>query len=64
MDGAHFHLLVNHIPIVGTIFGMLILLAGLILKNDTVKQTGLGTLMVSALSSALALLPAILQVML
>ncbi len=55
MDGAHFHLLVNHIPIVGTIFGMLILMAGLLLKNDTVKQTGLGALIVSALSSALAL---------
>jgi uncharacterized membrane protein len=55
MNGAHFHLLVNHIPIVGTIFGMLILLAGIVLKNVTVKQTGLGTLVFSALSSSIAL---------
>ena len=56
MEGAHFHLLVNHIPIVGVIFGMLILLTGIVLKNGTVKQTGLGTLMVAALSVIFALL--------
>jgi uncharacterized membrane protein len=55
MSGAHFHLLVNHFPIVGTILGMLILLAGIVLKNSTVKQTGLGTLIFAALSSAIAL---------
>ncbi len=55
MFGAHFHLLVNHFPIVGTIIGMLILLAGIILKNITVKQTGLGTLIFAALSSSVAL---------
>jgi uncharacterized membrane protein len=55
MNGAHFHLLVNHIPIVGTIFGMLILLAGIVLKNITVKQTGLVTLIFAALSASVAL---------
>jgi uncharacterized membrane protein len=55
MNGAHFHLLVNHFPIVGTILGMLILLVGIILKNNTVKQTGLGTLIFASLSSAIAL---------
>lgn len=55
MNGAHFHLLVNHIPIIGVIFGMLILLVGFILKNGIVKQTGLGTLIFAALSSSIAL---------
>jgi uncharacterized membrane protein len=55
MNGAHFHLLVNHIPIIGVIFGMLILLTGIILKNVMVKQTGLGTLIVAALGASLAL---------
>jgi uncharacterized membrane protein len=55
MNGAHFHLLVNHIPIIGTIFGLMILLAGLILKNNTVKQTGLGTLIFTALSISVVL---------
>lgn len=56
MNGAHFHLLVNHLPIVGTIFGLLILLGGIVIKNNVVKQTGLATLIVAALSSALALM--------
>ena len=56
MIGAYPHLLVNHVPILGTIFGILILGTGMFLKNDTVKQTGLGTLVLAALSSALALL--------
>jgi uncharacterized membrane protein len=55
MNGAHFHLLVNHIPIIGVIFGMLILLVGFILKNGIVKQTGLGTLIFAALSASVAL---------
>jgi len=55
MNGAHFHLLVNHFPIVGTIFGMLILLAGILLKNSIVKQSGLGTLIFAALSSSITL---------
>lgn len=56
MNGAHFHLLVNHMPIVGTILGFLILLSGIVIKNNTVKQTGLATLIFAALSSGLALL--------
>jgi len=55
MLGAYPHLLVNHVPILGTIFGILILGAGMILKNDTVKQTGLATLVFAALASGLAL---------
>ena len=56
MNGAYPHLLVNHLPLLGTIFGILILGAGMVLRKDTVKQTGLCTLVFAALSSALALL--------
>jgi len=56
MNGAYPHLLVNHLPILGTMFGILILGAGMFLKNNTVKQTGLATLVFAALTSALALL--------
>jgi uncharacterized membrane protein len=55
MLGAYPHLLVNHLPILGTFFGIMILIAGLFLKNDTVKQTGLATLVFAALTSGLAL---------
>lgn len=39
MNGAHFHLLVNHFPIIAVVLGLLILVAGLILKNKSVKNT-------------------------
>lgn len=35
MNDAHWHLVVNHFPIIGTIIGLGILLAGIILKNRT-----------------------------
>ena len=35
MNDAHWHLVVNHFPIIGTIFGLGILVSGLVLKNKT-----------------------------
>jgi uncharacterized membrane protein len=35
MNEAHLHLVVNHFPIIGTIFGLGILIAGMVLKNKT-----------------------------
>ncbi len=48
-NGAHLHLLVNHLPIVGTYMSLLVLSTGFVLKNTTVKTTGLGLMVVSAL---------------
>jgi uncharacterized membrane protein len=39
MNDAHLHLIVNHFPIIGTIFGLGILISGIILKNISVKNT-------------------------
>jgi uncharacterized membrane protein len=39
MNDAHLHLLINHFPIVGTIFGFGILIFGLILKNKSLQNT-------------------------
>jgi uncharacterized membrane protein len=39
MNDAHLHLLVNHFPIIGTLFGLGILIAGMLLKNNSVKNT-------------------------
>ena len=39
MSDAHLHLVVNHFPIIGSIFGLGILIVGLILKNNSVKNT-------------------------
>ena len=39
MNDAHLHLLINHFPIVGTVFGFGTLLVGIILKNKSVQNT-------------------------
>ncbi|MBV6427873.1 MAG: hypothetical protein KIPDCIKN_02396 [Haliscomenobacter sp.] len=49
MNQAHLHLLFNHLPILGTLFGLLILASGYVLKNNTVKRTALGIFVLSAL---------------
>lgn len=49
MNEAHFHLLVNHIPIIGVVIGILILIAGFILKINVVKRTALGVFIFSAM---------------
>ena len=49
MNQAHLHLIVNHLPIVGLLLGILILVAGMLLKNNTVKKTALGVFVFAAL---------------
>lgn len=39
MNDAHLHLVVNHFPIIGILFGIGVLLTGIILKNNSVKNT-------------------------
>ncbi|WP_291133016.1 DUF2231 domain-containing protein [Flavobacterium sp. UBA7682] len=48
MNDAHLHLLVNHFPIIGTIIGLGILIAGIALKNKAVKNTAFVVLIVAA----------------
>ena len=38
MNDAHLHMVVNHFPIIGTIFGLGILLAGIFMKNSNVND--------------------------
>lgn len=49
MNQAHLHLLLNHLPILGALFGLLLLTGGFLLKNDTVKRTALGLFVLSAI---------------
>lgn len=49
MNDAHWHLVVNHFPIIGSIFGLGILIAGLVLKNKTVLNTAYVIFIVAAL---------------
>jgi uncharacterized membrane protein len=54
MDWAYFHILINHFPIVGVIIGALLLIAGLVFKNQGVNQGGLGIIVFSTLTAVLA----------
>uniref|UniRef100_UPI0040494868 hypothetical protein n=1 Tax=Flavobacterium sp. TaxID=239 RepID=UPI0040494868 len=49
MNDAHLHLIVNHFPIVGTLFGLGILLTGILLKNEVIKRVAYVIFVVCAL---------------
>jgi Ca2+/Na+ antiporter len=49
MDATHAHLLLNHVPILGSIFGVVLLIVGMVLKNKTLEITGLSTILLAAL---------------
>ncbi|MEZ7500250.1 hypothetical protein QO200_16060 [Flavobacterium sp. Arc3] len=55
MNDAHLHLVVNHFPIIGTILGLGILIAGLLLKNNSVKNTAYIVLVVAAIFAFLSM---------
>lgn len=49
MNEHHLHLLFNHFPIMGSFFGLIVLVSGMALGNTMVKRTGLSLLILSAL---------------
>lgn len=49
MDWVHVHLLLNHVPVVGTIIGSLLLLAAMVRKSDELKKASLVIFVVTAL---------------
>ena len=55
MNDAHLHLVVNHFPIIGTIFGLGILIAGLIFKNTATKNVAYVLFVVAAIFAAFSM---------
>ena len=55
MNDAHLHMLVNHFPIIGTIFGLGILITGLVLKNETLKNTAYVLFIIAAVFGFLSM---------
>ncbi|MFM9989028.1 hypothetical protein [Flavobacterium sp.] len=55
MNDAHLHMVVNHFPIIGTIFGLGILIAGIILKNNSAKNIAYFLFIVSAIFAAFSM---------
>lgn len=49
MNDAHLHMVVNHFPIIGTILGLGILITGIFLNNNSVKNTAYALFIVAAL---------------
>ncbi|WP_133272618.1 hypothetical protein [Hymenobacter radiodurans] len=48
MNGAHLHLLLNHLPILGSLFGLVLLLVALVRRQPLLVRAGLITLLVAA----------------
>ena len=55
MNDAHLHMVVNHFPIIGTIFGFGILIIGLILKNKTLMNTSYVLFIIAAIFAAFSM---------
>jgi uncharacterized membrane protein len=49
MNWAHLHLLTNHIPVLGTLFGLLLLTWGMLRHNESIQRAALATFFVAAL---------------
>lgn len=55
MNDAHLHMVVNHFPIIGTILGFGILIAGIVLKNNSIKNTAFVLFIVAAVFAAFSM---------
>lgn len=55
MNEAHLHLAVNHFPIIGTIFGLGILISGMLLKNNSLKNTAYSLFIIAAISAFISM---------
>jgi uncharacterized membrane protein len=55
MNDAHLHMVVNHFPIIGTIFGIGILVTGMFIKNNTLKNTAYVLFAVAAIFAAFSM---------
>jgi uncharacterized membrane protein len=49
MNDAHLHMVVNHFPIIGIILGFGVLISGMFLKNNSVKNTAYCLFIVGAI---------------
>ena len=52
LSGAHPHLLVNHVPIMGAFFGLSLLIASYLFAADVLRRTAFAVLVVTALAAS------------
>jgi uncharacterized membrane protein len=55
MNGAHWHLVVNHLPIIFPIVGIMVMVTGLISKSEIIKRTAFMIFMFGALAAIAAM---------
>lgn len=51
MNWAYVHLLINHIPVLGTVFGTLLLVFGMVKRNEAIKRVSLGIFVIIAVAT-------------
>ena len=51
MNWAHVHLMLNHLPVLGTVFGFALLAWAVLRRNETLQRAALGTLVLTALAA-------------
>lgn len=56
MNQTHIHLLLNHVAILGSVFSIILLIAGMVLKSDVLKKTA----MIGFVMAALVAIPVFL----
>ena len=54
MNGAHWHLVLNHLPIIIPMVGLLIMLVRFFLESDILKRTAYGLFILGALTAIAA----------
>jgi len=55
MNGAHWHLVVNHLPIIFPVVGVIVMITGLISKSEAVKRAAYMIFTIGALSAIAAM---------
>lgn len=56
MNWAHVHLMLNHLPVLGTAFGFALLAWAVLRRNEALQRAALGTLVLTALAAIPAFL--------
>jgi len=51
MNSAHLHLLLNHLPVFGSAFGLLLLVYAILRKSEELKRAAMGLFVITALGT-------------
>ncbi len=54
MDGVHLHLILNHIPILGTVFGLVFFVVGQVCKEEVLIRMSLGVFVLAGVAAGAA----------